>query len=56
MGEIKQTEIDGLEKLVRIYLDLNDEDKGKIIQMGEGLLKSQKVINDNNIEENKPEN
>jgi hypothetical protein len=47
MGKIKQTKNDGLERLVKIYLDLNNEDKGKIIQLGEGLLKSQKVIDKN---------
>ena len=37
---------EGLEKLVKIYLNLSDEDKGKIILLGEGLIKSQKIITD----------
>jgi hypothetical protein len=36
----------GLEKLCKIYLNLNDEEKEKIIILGEGLLKSQKIITD----------
>ena len=34
----------GLERLCRIYLDLTDGDKEKIIRLGEGLLNSQKVM------------
>jgi len=34
----------GLERLCRIYLDLTDEDREKIIRLGEGLLNSQKVM------------
>ena len=35
-----------LEKLCMIYLDLNDEEREKLILLGEGLLKSQKIIKD----------
>ena len=34
----------GLERLCKIYLNLSDEKKEKIIRLGEGLLNSQKII------------
>ena len=34
----------GLEHLCKLYLNLNDEDREKIIRLGEGLLNSQKII------------
>jgi hypothetical protein len=37
---------EGLERLCKIYLDLTDKEKEKIIILGEGLLKSQKIITD----------
>ena len=39
----------GLERLCKIYLDLTDEDRGKIIRLGEGLLNSQKEIDNKRI-------
>jgi len=41
---------DNLERLCKIYLDLNDNDREKIIRLGEGLLNSQKIIEEENIE------
>jgi len=41
---------DGLERLVKIYLNLTDDEKEKIIRLGEGLLNSQKIIGEENIE------
>ena len=44
----------GLERLVKIYLNLTDEEKEKIILLGEGLLKSQKIIVEKNpVSDNK---
>ena len=47
---------DGLERLCKIYLNLIDEEKENIISLGEGLLKSQRIIYDKmetmNIKEN----
>jgi len=40
---------DGLERLCKIYLNLTDEEKEKIIRLGEGLLNSQKIIEEENI-------
>jgi len=40
---------DGLERLVKIYLNLTDDEKEKIIRLGEGLLNSQKIIEEENI-------
>ena len=37
---------DGLERLCKIYLNLTEEEKEKIIELGEGLLKSQKIVHD----------
>ena len=34
----------GLERLCKIYLELTDEDKWKVIRLGEGLLSSQKTM------------
>jgi hypothetical protein len=39
---------DGLERICKIYLDLTDDEKEKIITLGEGLLKSQKSMDDVN--------
>ena len=39
----------GLERICKIYLNLNDDDKEKIIKLGEGLLKSQKIITEENF-------
>ena len=47
---------DGLERLVKIYLNLTDEEKEKIILLGEGLLKSQKIIVEKNPISNKKVN
>jgi len=35
---------EGLEKLCLIYGKLDDREKGKLIEFGEGLFKSQKII------------
>jgi hypothetical protein len=35
-----------LERMCKIYLNLTDDDKEKIIMLGEGLLKSQNIISD----------
>jgi len=40
---------DGLERLCKIYLNLKDNDKEKIIKLGEKLLKSQKAISKANV-------
>jgi len=40
---------DGLERLCKIYLNLTDGDKEKIITLGEGLLKLQKSVHDETI-------
>ena len=37
---------DGLEKLCKIYLDLTEEEKEKLIRLGESLLNSQKMFYD----------
>jgi hypothetical protein len=37
---------DGLERLCKIYLDLSDDEKAKVIRLAEGLLNSQKIISD----------
>jgi hypothetical protein len=37
---------DSLEKLCKIYLDLTEEEKEKLIRLGESLLKSQKIFGD----------
>ena len=37
---------DGLERLCKIYLNLTEDEKEKIIELGEGLLKSQKIVHD----------
>jgi len=47
---------DGLERLVKIYLNLTDEEKEKIILLGEGLLKSQKIVVEKNPVSNKKGN
>jgi len=36
----------GLEKLCKIYLDLTEEEKEKLIRLGESLLNSQKMFSD----------
>jgi len=43
--------IDGLERLCQVYGMLNDEEKGKIIRLAEGLLNSKKNFFDDEIEE-----
>ena len=35
---------DSLEKLCKIYLNLTEEEKEKLIRLGESLLKSQKTF------------
>jgi hypothetical protein len=37
---------DGLERLCKIYLNLNDDEKKKLIKLGDELLKSQKQFKD----------
>jgi hypothetical protein len=37
---------DSLEKLCKIYLNLTEEEKEKLIRLGESLLKSQKTFRD----------
>ena len=37
---------DSLEKLCKIYLNLTEEEKEKLIRLGENLLKSQKTFCD----------
>jgi hypothetical protein len=34
----------GLKRLCSVYEKLNDNDKGKLIKLGEGLLNSQKIM------------
>jgi len=36
----------GLERLCEVYLNLNDDEKVKVIKLAEGLLNSQKIIVD----------
>jgi len=36
----------GLERLCKVYLNLDDMEKEKVIQLAEGLLNSQNVISD----------
>ena len=37
---------DSLERLCKIYLNLTEEEKEKLIRLGESLLKSQKTFED----------
>jgi hypothetical protein len=46
MGKTMDKKDDGLERLCKIYLNLTEEEKEKIIELGEGLLKSQKIVHD----------
>ena len=36
----------GLERMCKVYLDLSDEEKEKVIKLAEGLLKSQKIFDE----------
>jgi len=40
---------DGLERLCKIYLNLTNDEKEKIIRLGEGLLNSQKIIEEEDV-------
>ena len=40
---------EGLERLCKIYLNLTDDEKEKIIRLGEGLLNSQKIIEEEDV-------
>ena len=40
---------EGMEKLCKIYLELTNDEKEKIIRLGEGLLKSQKTFDDKKL-------
>ena len=39
----------GLDRLSRIYEKLDDKEKEKVIKLAEGLLNSQKVINNGEV-------
>ena len=39
----------GLERLCNVYLGLTDEEKEKVIHLAEGLLTSQKIMNDEQL-------
>ena len=39
----------GLERLCKVYLDLTDREKEKVIRLAEGLLDSQKVIKNEKV-------
>ena len=47
MGELEMDGTDiGLERMCKVYLDLSNEEREKVIKLAEGLLKSQKIIED----------
>jgi len=47
MGELVMERADiGLERMCKVYLDLSDEEKEKVIKLAEGLLKSQKIFDE----------
>jgi len=48
MREIMERD-EGMEKLCKIYLELTNDEKEKIIRLGEGLLKSQKTFDDKKL-------
>ena len=39
----------GLERLCKVYLNLEDDEKEKVIRLAEGLLDSQKVVSTEKI-------
>ena len=39
-----------LDRLCQVYDVLNDNEKGKIIKLAEGLLKSQKIIDEDKLD------